>query len=208
VRTYDSRWFQTPAAAAILDADAQSLRSSREQMLSLTALAGWEAAVLGSIRGASGDIDERDAQITRSGIYAEYPAIFAGYLELVLDADDVVIASEALKRAVFIAWYGFQALPTVSAIAELPESAIRRLMNALDDTIAVGDDDEELRVMLAWYVGEFGYVFEHFGPVRGLDAFIGGVAPADVRALAGDGARWAGRGQMGEYWAALGSSLR
>jgi len=55
-------------------------------MLSLTALAGWEMAVLGSIRGASGGIEERDAQITRSGIYAEYPAIFTGYLDLVLDA--------------------------------------------------------------------------------------------------------------------------
>ena len=171
-------------------------------MLSLNALGGWEAAVLGSIRGASGDIDERDAQITRSGIYAEYPAIFAGYLELVLDADDASTVSEALKRAVFIAWYGLQALPTASAIAELPESAIRRLMAALDEAIAAGDADDELRVMLAWYVGAFGYVFEHFGPVRGLDTIIAGVDDAAVRALAG-GARWNGRGQMGEYWAAL-----
>ena len=172
-------------------------------MLSLTALAGWESAVLGSIRGASGGVDERDAQITRSGIYAEYPAIFAGYLELVLDADDAAIASEALKRAVFIAWYGLQALPTVSAIAELPESAIRRLMTALDDAIVAGDADEELRVMLAWYVGEFGYVFEHFGPVRGLDALIAGVRASAVAALAAEGSRWMGRGQMGEYWSAL-----
>ena len=172
-------------------------------MLSLTALAGWESAVLGSIRGASGEIDQRDAEITRSGIYAEYPAIFAGYLELVLDADDAAIVGEALKRAVFIAWYGFQALPTVSAIAELPESAIRRLMNALDDTIAAGDADDELRVMLAWYAREFGYVFEHFGAVRGLETIIGGIGPAEVAALVADGERWSGRGQMGEYWAAL-----
>src|SRR5512144_1463674 len=172
----------------------------RHDMLSLTALAGWEMAVLGSIRGATGGIEERDAQITRSGIYAEYPAIFAGYLELVLDADDVVIAAEALKRGVFIAWYGLQALPTASAIAELPESAIRRLMGALADTIAAGDADPELRVMLAWYVGEFGYVFEHFGPVRGLDPLIAGVAPAEVAALSAERERWAGRGQMGEYW--------
>ena len=172
-------------------------------MLSLTALAGWEMTVLGSIRGASGGIAERDAQITRSGIYAEYPAIFAGYLELVLDADDVAIVAEALKRAVFIAWYGFMALPTVSAIAELPESAIRKLMTALADTIAAGDADAELRVMLAWYMGEFGYVFEHFGPVRGLDALVVGVASPEIAALAADATRWRGRGQMGEYWAAL-----
>jgi hypothetical protein len=169
-------------------------------MLSLTALAGWEMAVLGSIRGASGGIEERDAQITRSGIYAEYPAIFAGYLELVLGADDAAIVLEALKRAVFIAWYGFQALPTASAIAELPESAIRRLMAALDDVIAAGEADDELRLMLARYEGEFGYVFEHFGPVRTLRDFIAGIEPPSVAALAADSSRWNGRGQMGEYW--------
>ena len=172
-------------------------------MLSLTALAGWEMAVLGSIRGATGEIDERDAQITRSGIYAEYPAIFAGYLELLLDADDSAIVAEALKRAVFIAWYGFMAMPPVSAIAELPETAIRALMIALGDAITAGRVDDELRVMLAWYVGEFGYVFEHFGPVRGLDALIAEVAPSEITALARDAARWTGRGQLGEYWSAL-----
>lgn len=172
-------------------------------MLSLNALAGWEMAVLGSIRGATGGIEERDAQITRSGIYAEYPAIFGGYLELVLDADDVALVAEALKRGVFIAWYGFQALPVTSAIAELPESAIRRLMIALEDRIAAGDADEELRVMLAWYARRFGYVFEHFGPVRGLDALIDGIGDAQVTALGAETRRWVGRGQMGEYWAAL-----
>lgn len=172
-------------------------------MLSLSALAGWEMAVLGSIRGATGGIEERDAQITRSGIYAEYPAIFGGYLELVLDADDPAIAAEALKRALFIAWYGFQALPVTSAIAELPESAIRKLMTALGDCIAAGDADEELQVMLAWYTREFAYVFEHFGPVRGLEALIADVTPARIGALPAEGSRWAGRGQMGEYWAGL-----
>ena len=44
-------------------------------VLSLEALANWESAVLASIRGATGTIEERDAQITRSGMYAEYPAI-------------------------------------------------------------------------------------------------------------------------------------
>ena len=172
-------------------------------MLSLNALAGWEMAVLGSIRGATGGIEERDAQITRSGIYAEYPAIFGAYLELVLDADDATVVAEALKRGVFIAWYGFHALPVTSAIAELPESAIRRLMIALDERIAAGETDDELRVMLAWYATKFGYVFEHFGPVRGLETLIADVTQAQVAALTGEGERWKSRGQMGEYWTAL-----
>lgn len=172
-------------------------------MLSLAALANWEMAVLGSIRGATGSVEERDAQITRSGMYAEYPAIFAAYLELVLDSDDPAVASEALKRAVFIAWYGFQVPPTASGIVELPESAIRRLVTALDDAIAAERGDDELRVMLAWYDARFGYVFEHFGPMRTLSAFIAGTRPAEIEALRADRARFEGRGQLGRYWAAL-----
>lgn len=171
-------------------------------MLSLTAIANWEMTVLASIGGATGTIEERDAQITRSGMYAEYPAIFAAYLELVLDGDDAE-ALEALKRATFIAWYGFHAAPTESGIAELPESSIRRLLAALDDAIVAGRTDGELGAMLAWYDARFGYVFEHFGPVRTLPDFIAGVEAEHVAALRSGAGRFAGRGQMGRYWGSL-----
>jgi hypothetical protein len=171
-------------------------------MLSLTAIGNWELAVLASIAGATGTIEERDAQITRSGLYAEYPAIFAAYLELVLDGADAE-ALEALKRAVFIAWYGFYAAPTSSGIAELPESAIRRLLEALDDATTAGRVDDELRSMLAWYDQQFGYVFEHFGPVRALAGFIAGADAREIAALRGDVARRDARGQLGRYWASL-----
>lgn len=171
-------------------------------MLSLNAIANWEMAVLASVAGATGSIEQRDAQITRSGMYAEYPAIFAAYLELVLDGDDAE-SLEALKRAIFIAWYGFHAAPTVSGIAELPESAIRRLLEALDDAIATGRTDEELRLMLARYDGEFGYVFEHFGPVRALPAFIAGIDARQIASLRERAREVTGRGQLGRYWASL-----
>ena len=44
-------------------------------MLSLASLAGWEDAVLASLRGATGTLEERDRQIERSGLFGEYPAI-------------------------------------------------------------------------------------------------------------------------------------
>ena len=65
-------------------------------MPSLDAISGWESAVLASVRGATGTIEDRDRQITRAGLYAEYPAIVRSYLELVPDERDGV---EALKRA-------------------------------------------------------------------------------------------------------------
>lgn len=172
-------------------------------MLTLQALANWESAVLASLAGATGTIEERDAQITRSGLYAEYPAIFATYLEIARDADDEATALEALKRAVFIAWYGFSEPPVQSGIAELPESAIRAALEELDRRIRGGRADDELRWMLAWYHSSFGYVFEHFGPVRSLEEFISTIPANEALSHRDERGRFAGRGQLGVYWSAV-----
>jgi hypothetical protein len=172
-------------------------------VLSLAALANWEAAVLASIHGATGTPEERDAQITRSGMYAEYPAIFNTYLELVTLGDDPAAVLEALKRAVFLAWYSFKEPSFDSGIAELPESAVRDLMDALDRAIAGGRTDGELQWMLAWYADQFGYVFEHFGPVRRLEGFIDGLSARDAYGHRGEAGQFVGRGQLGAYWKAV-----
>ena len=172
-------------------------------MLTLQALANWEAAVLASLAGATGTVEERDAQITRSGLYAEYPAIFATYNDIARDADDPATALEALKRAVFIAWYGFTEPPVQSGIAELPESAIRMTLEQLDRAIRNGRADEELRWMLAWYHASFGYVFEHFGPVRSLDEFIATIPANEALSHRDARSRFAARGQLGVYWSAV-----
>jgi hypothetical protein len=57
--------------------------------------------------------------------------------------------------------------------------------------------------MLAWYDARFGYVFEHFGPMRSLAGFIGGTTGAEIEALRADRSRFESRGQLGRYWAAL-----
>lgn len=170
-------------------------------MLSLDALAHWEAAVLASIRGAGGTPDERDAQITRSGMYAEYPAIVASYLELT-GAAYPAMRVEALKRAVFLVWHSFNSLPVETGIAELPESDVRRVMEALDTAIAAGLADEELRAMLAWYRDSFGYPFDHFGPVRALDGFIRDLTSDEARERL-RASTFTDRGQLGAYWSTV-----
>lgn len=168
--------------------------------MNLSALAHWESAVLASIAGATGTLDERDAQITRSGMYAEYPTIFGSYLELARDSQAPAIALEALKRAIFLAWWSFNAVPVESGLTELPESEVRELMLELERAIHVGAVDEELRLMLVWYRETFGYPFDHFGPVRHLDEFIGDASLTDVRERVPSAIRGADRGQLGRYW--------
>ena len=166
-------------------------------MLSLAALANWESAVLASIGGAAGTADERDAQITRSGMYAEYPAIFNAYVAMLEISDEPAAALEALKRVVFLAWFSFTAPSIESGLSELPESSVRRVMRQLDAAIAAGRVDEELRDMLATYRLKFGYVFDHFGPVRSLDAFVAGASRTAANVSP---TTLAERGQMGAYW--------
>ena len=170
--------------------------------LSLSAIAHWESAVLASIRGAQGTPDERDAQITRSGMYAEYPAIIAAYFELFELAGDSAVRLEALKRAVFLVWYSFLVPSVDSGISELSETLVRDMMRGLDQYLAAGNGDDELRYMLAWYRDTFEYPFEYFGSVRELDPFIRDIAGADAPRIVARQAR-PDRGQLGTYWSAL-----
>src|SRR3954463_6462409 len=107
-------------------------------MLSLSSLAGWEEAVLASISGAQGNLEERDRQIERSGMYGEYPAIVRAYEE---HFDDPESSLEAIKRAFFLVWRGAMASPADTGIAPLPEGTVRVVVDALDALVRRGEVD-------------------------------------------------------------------
>ena len=167
-------------------------------MPSLTALAGWEDAVLASLGGATGTLDARDAQIRRSGLYAEYPAILRSYLDHVGGES----GAEALKRAVFLVWFGAVEPPPSSGIAELPDQYARETMLALETDARGGKVDEEFVTMLAWYHSLNAFPFELFGADRDLPALIRGTA-ADAWRHRFDRAQFGSRGQLGRYWRSL-----
>ena len=169
-------------------------------MLSLTSLAGWEEAVLTSLSGATGTLEERDRQIERSGLFGEYPAILSAYVELFADPDS---ASEALKRAVFLVWRAAMAPSATTGIASLPDVTARAVIEALDARVRNGTVDEELAWMLAWYVSGGRFVLELYGATARLLAFADSTPPDAwrSRSITDDTMRL--RGQMGHYWTAL-----
>ena len=168
--------------------------------LSLDPIAGWEAAVLASVAGASGTLEERDAQIARSGFYGEYPAILTAYVALFADA---AAGLEALKRAAFLAWYAGSAPPSVSAIRELPEHAVRTTVAELEQRLQRGGGDDELRWMLAWYHGHGPWVVDLYGTGPAVADFVAG-QPVDAwRTARIDAATLMNRGQLGQYWRAM-----
>ncbi|MEO8337218.1 MAG: hypothetical protein ABI664_19735 [bacterium] len=174
-------------------------------MLSLKSLAGWEDAVLASISGASGTIDERDRQIERSGVYGEYPAIVRAYEELFADEEQ---SGEALKRAVFLVWQGAMELPANTAIAPLPEGTMRDVIEALNVRARRDAIDDEQQWMLAWYHAQSPDLLELYGATPALLE-----TAEDVEATAWGEAGitptgMALRGQMGRYWSKLATGAR
>jgi hypothetical protein len=169
-------------------------------MLGLSTLAGWEDAVLASVSGASGTPDERDAQIERSGLYGEYPAIVNAYIELFSVAES---ALEALKRAYFLVWRSAMATPAESGIASLPEGTIRLVIEELDAWARRGAGDEELRWMLGHYHAVGPSVLELYGASAPLTRLAADVAGDAWREAGITPAAMRGRGQLGRYWTAL-----
>ena len=169
-------------------------------MVGLGTLAGWEDAVLASVRGASGTFDERDAQIERSGLYGEYPAIVSGYVEHFADAESTL---EALKRAYFLVWHGAMAPPADSGIASLPEGTIRLVIDELDAWGRRGATDVELRWMLGHYHAVGPSVLDLYGASRPLIRLARDVGGEAWRTAGITRASMTGRGQLGHYWTAL-----
>lgn len=169
-------------------------------MLSLTSLAGWEEAVLASLRGASGTLEERDRQIERSGLFGEYPAILSAYVSLFADPES---AAEALKRATFLVWRAAMAPSATSGIASLPDATSRAVIEELDARVRGGRADEELAWMLAWYVTGGRFVLELYGATTRLLAFADSTPPDAWRSQSITDDTMRQRGQMGHYWTAL-----
>ncbi|HKP16667.1 MAG TPA: hypothetical protein VJT85_11390 [Gemmatimonadaceae bacterium] len=169
-------------------------------MLGLTSISGWEEAVLASVRGAIGTVEERDSQIERSGLYGEYPAIVSAYAEHFADGETGL---EALKRAYFLVWRGAMAPPADSGIASLPDGTIRLVMDELDAWARRGATDPELRWMLGHYHALGPSVLELYGASAALISLAASAGPDAWRAAAITPASMAGRGQLGRYWTEL-----
>ena len=174
-------------------------------MLSLKSIAGWEDAVLASIAGATGSIDERDRQIERSGVYGEYPAIVRAYEELFGDEEQ---AAEAVKRAVFLVWHGAMQLPANTGIAPLPDGTIREVIEALNVRARHDAIDDEQQWMLAWYHAESPDLLELYGATPALLSLAEDVDPSAWREAGITQQGMALRGQMGRYWSELATGAR
>ncbi len=172
-------------------------------MLTVQSLAGWETAVLASVRGATGTLEERDRQVERSGMYGEYPAILSAYLEILhLESTREHERPEALKRAVFIAWCAGVAPRCLTGIGDLSDLAMSEVFSHLDVALRRDPLDDELAGMVAHYHAECAAPFEIYG-AGDVAARVDAEGEAEELLRSAAASQFTGRGQMGEYWGRL-----
>lgn len=180
-------------------------RISFEPMITLRDLAAWESRVASIVARTEGAPEERDRALERSGVYAEYPAILSGYLELL---DDEESALEAMKRAVFLIWYSGIEPAMESGIAELPELTVRATLDELEAVCRRQAYDEELQAMLAWYHQRGEHALLRVPGLNAVEALIEDAEPQAWDRVTRSPSHMAERGLLGRYWMALGSGDR
>lgn len=105
---------------------------------------------------------------------------------------------EALKRALFFAWYQLAEPHWLSEINELLENETLSIVTLLEELLGRHVKDEELEYMLPHYMSVCSYYLERFYPLPNI-VIASGKNSNGARSKAKD-SHWVNRGQMGVYW--------
>jgi hypothetical protein len=177
-------------------------------MITLRELSSWERRIGDVVRSRRGEPDELERELVRLGVYAEYSAVFRSYVQYVQLASEAEDAQarehglEALKRAVFLAWYSAIVPSIQTGIAELPEFDVRLTLEALDASCRTEPLDSELRFMVPWYVQQAPLAILRY-PGLSVVRQVAESAGDQGVALTGSPSQFDDRGLMGDYWKAV-----
>jgi hypothetical protein len=171
-------------------------------LITLEDLTAWEERLVRQLESRPGPLEQRDAQWTRTGLYAEYAAVFTGYADLVEAGRTPEERLEALKRAVFLLWYEGAEPAPLSGLAELPESRVLHILTLLERLCIHDGLDAELRWMLPWYWRHAGHALLRVAGLACLEALLGQASPdwGAWRQAPMPAGVFGGRGSMGRYW--------
>jgi hypothetical protein len=141
----------------------------------------------------NGYIEERDAYLKEHGLYNAWGEIYSKYVKLAQEGN-----LEALKRALFYAWYQLAEPGWLSGIKELPDKQTRTVVDLLEKRLGQGVQDRELEYMLPYYMTVCGYYLERFYPLPNIERASS--RNSDYARDLADSSEWPLRGQMGAYW--------
>ena len=167
-------------------------------MKELDSLASAERELLASLPmpGIDSGIDEKERLRAEAAIFEESRRIYSCYVALAEKGD-----LEALKRALFYAWYQLSEPYWLSGISELPDKETQAVVDLLESALEQGIRDIEIDYMLPHYMAVCSYYLERFYPIPYIQS-ASVKDPGNTKEKARNGEHsWAMRGQMGEYWA-------
>jgi len=143
----------------------------------------------------------RETLYRQLGVYAVWQDIFRQYVALAKQGD-----TEALKRALYLAWAERSQGPILSGVKDLDRGLLRELLGIADDLARTGGLDAELGWMLPYYyLVEPSYIeqFEGFEDLRQVSER----GPFLYRRACLESS-FDNRGHMGEYWKSKQAILR
>lgn len=146
-----------------------------------------------------GFMERKHALCEQDGIYDAWRGIFAEYVALARSGD-----LEALKRALFLAWYELAEPSPLSGLHSLDTCLKKEVFQMLEDLATRSELDDELKWMLPYYysVAEW-YLYSGYDAVRG--ASKKNVQLWQERC---PNASFDNRGQLGMYWASIQDNLK
>jgi hypothetical protein len=170
--------------------------------MTLDELSIQEAAIEQSLAGP-GFAEELKRRAIDADVPRRWVAVHRGYATL-LDGQDELVSLEALKRAVFLLWFGCAEPAFLTGMwSEWDPGAMERTWAALLTHLTGEHTDAELRWMVAYYYAVCSWLFEQAPAPTALAAVV---RPLDREAW--ERAAWApeqfaDRGRLGSYWRSM-----
>jgi hypothetical protein len=128
-------------------------------------LAAEEEHLMGQIKHAT-----RRAQLEQAGVFTRYHRVHEAYALLLPEAGS---GMEALKRALFLQWYGWLEPPYISGLLSVDADCQWRVMHRLDQVVGHGELDRELACMLAWYYSITEWFFDEGAGLPTVGDYLG-----------------------------------
>lgn len=159
----------------------------------LTILGQEECLIINLVRDLKGSMEEKDIQLQDLNIYHRYQNIHIEYSRM----DNI----EALKRAVFIQWYGAVEPRIYTGIGDLSKESEEISIKKLIELFESGNSDVEFRVMLRHYYSIGDWYFNAFQDINRIMELLNKTNDdLSINEIIIDTSK---RGQISEYWSSI-----
>jgi hypothetical protein len=143
-----------------------------------------------------GHAKDRDVAYEDMGAYAAWRMIFEEYVVLATQGD-----LEALKRALFLVWFGQAEPDWLCGIKGLDRKLVEQVLQTAETLVERGELDTELGWMLPWYYHVAPWYLDPFDDLDALKQ-VSKERWDSYKELCMESS-FEGRGQLGQYWRSL-----